>query len=54
MVGEFARVLDFSGNYLYYLAGRVPAEARRSGVTAHDVDQWVAAFRRSGPEKKAR
>jgi transcriptional regulator with XRE-family HTH domain len=54
MVGEFARVLGLSANYLYYLAGRLPAEARRPGVTPREVDQWVAAFRRSGNHKKAR
>jgi transcriptional regulator with XRE-family HTH domain len=52
MIKEFARVLGLSENYLFYLAGRVPAEARRSDpVTPKQVDKWVAsanvAFRRS-------
>src|ERR1700736_6481540 len=50
MIKEFARVLGLSENYLFYLAGRVPAEARRSDVTPKQVDKWVAsasaAFRR--------
>ena len=53
MIKEFARVLGppLSENYLFYLAGRVPAEARRSDVTPKQVERWVAsanvAFRRS-------
>ena len=51
MIKEFARVLGLSENYLFYLTGRVPAEARRSDVTPKQVDKWVAsanaAFRRS-------
>ena len=47
MIKEFARVLKLSENYLYYLAGRLPAQVRRSGVTSSEVDRWVAAFRRS-------
>ena len=46
LVNEFARVLNMSANYLSYLAGRVPAAARLPGVTAADVDKWVASFRR--------
>jgi transcriptional regulator with XRE-family HTH domain len=55
MIKEFARVLGLSENYLFYLAGRVPAEARRSDVTPKQVDKWVAsasaAFRRSAGRK---
>lgn len=54
MVSEFGRVLGLSPNYLYYLAGRVPAEARQPGVTPRQVDRWVAAFRRSVTNKKDR
>jgi transcriptional regulator with XRE-family HTH domain len=52
MVNEFARVLDLSANYLSYLAGRVPAAARRRDATPGEVDRWVQAFRRSPPGKK--
>jgi transcriptional regulator with XRE-family HTH domain len=52
MINEFARVLQLSANYLFYLAGRVPAAARHRDATPHDVDQWVQAFRRSAPNKK--
>lgn len=54
MINEFARVLSLSSNYLYYLAGRVPAQARQTGVTPRQVDQWVAAFRRGIAGKKDR
>lgn len=47
MINEFARVLNLSANYLFYLAGRVPAEARRRDATPNEVDRWVQAFRRS-------
>ena len=52
MINEFARVLQLSANYLFYLAGRVPAAARHRDATPRDVDQWVQAFRRSAPNKK--
>jgi transcriptional regulator with XRE-family HTH domain len=52
MINEFARVLQLSANYLFYLTGRVPAAARRRDATPQDVDQWVQAFRRSAPNKK--
>jgi transcriptional regulator with XRE-family HTH domain len=52
MINEFARVLQLSANYLFYLAGRVPAAARRRDATPRDVDQWVQAFRRSASNKK--
>jgi transcriptional regulator with XRE-family HTH domain len=52
MINEFARVLHLSANYLFYLAGRVPAAARRRDATPSEVDQWVRAFRRSSRGKK--
>jgi transcriptional regulator with XRE-family HTH domain len=54
IINEFARVLSLSANYLAYLAGRVPAEARKAGVTPREVDKWVAAFRRTTTDKKVR
>jgi transcriptional regulator with XRE-family HTH domain len=47
MIHQFAHVLKVSANYLYYLAGRVPAEMREANVPPQKVDEWVAAFRRS-------
>lgn len=52
IVQEFARVLKVSANYLYYLAGRMPADMREANLPPHRVDEWVAAFRRSGPTKR--
>ncbi len=52
MINEFARVLNLSANYLFYLAGWVPAAARRRDATPSEVDKWVQAFRRSSPGKK--
>jgi transcriptional regulator with XRE-family HTH domain len=54
MIHEFARVLKVSANYLYYLAGRMPAVLRNANVPPHQVDEWVAAFRRANaPKRKA-
>jgi transcriptional regulator with XRE-family HTH domain len=52
MIQQFARVLKVSANYLYYLAGRVPAEVRQANVPPQKVDEWVAAFRRSNFTKR--
>jgi transcriptional regulator with XRE-family HTH domain len=52
MVSEFARALNMSANFLSYLAGRVPAPARRSDATPGEVDRWVANFRRSSATKR--
>jgi transcriptional regulator with XRE-family HTH domain len=52
IIQEFARALKVSVNYLYYLADRVPAEARRANMAPQQVDEWVAAFRRTTPPKR--
>jgi transcriptional regulator with XRE-family HTH domain len=52
MIQEFARVLKVSANYLYYLAGRMPAAIRQANVPPQKVDEWVAAFRRTTPPKR--
>lgn len=52
MVNAFARALHMSANFLSYLAGRVPAPARRPDATPREVDRWVANFRRSSATKK--
>jgi transcriptional regulator with XRE-family HTH domain len=52
MIQQFARVLKVSPHYLYYLAGRMPAVLRQANVPPQQVDEWVAAFRRTGPPKR--
>src|SRR5215472_6341456 len=52
MINEFARVLKVSDNYLYYLAGRIPAQVRRANMPPNQVDAWVANFRRTNPAKR--
>lgn len=54
MIQTFAKVLKISENWLYYLAGRIPAAMRQPGTTAPQVDEWVAAFRKSGTPKRGR
>jgi len=50
MIQEFARVLKVSANYLYYLAGRMPAVLRDANMRPQQVDRLVAtAFRRNTP-----
>jgi transcriptional regulator with XRE-family HTH domain len=52
MIQQFARVLKVSANYLYYLAGRMPAALRDANMRPQQVDEWVAAFRRTNPPKR--
>jgi transcriptional regulator with XRE-family HTH domain len=52
MIQQFAKVLKVSANYLYYLAGRMPAEIRRANMPPNQVEEWVAAFRRTNPPKR--
>jgi len=52
MIHQFAGVLNVSANYLYYLAGRMPAEVRRANAPPKHVDEWVSAFRRRNPPKR--
>jgi len=52
MIQQFAGVLKVSANYLYYLAGRMPAQIRRANMPPNDVDEWVSAFRRTTPPKR--
>lgn len=54
MIQALAGTLNVSANWLYYLAGRIPAAMRHGGATAPQVDEWVAAFRKSGPPKRGR
>lgn len=52
IIQEFARVLKISVNYLYYLAGRMPADMRHANMAPQQVDEWVAAFRRTKPSQR--
>jgi transcriptional regulator with XRE-family HTH domain len=52
MTRQFARALKVSPNYLSYLAGRVPAPLRQANMTPPQVDEWVAAYRRTPPSKR--
>jgi transcriptional regulator with XRE-family HTH domain len=54
IIKQFADALKVSVNYLYYLAGRVPEDARRANMAPDQVDEWVAAFRRTEPQKRKR
>ena len=49
MIQEFARVLNVGADYLYYLAGRVPADVRQANLPQQKVEATFAAFRRDGP-----
>ena len=52
MIQQFAQVLKVSANYLYYLAGRMPAEVRQANMPPNKVDEWVSAFRRTNRPKR--
>ena len=46
LVGQFAEVLGIDVDYLYYLAGRVPRDLRKSGLSQKEVSAGMMAFRR--------
>jgi transcriptional regulator with XRE-family HTH domain len=52
IIQQFSRTLKVSEDYLYYLAGRVPANIRQARVTPPEVEKWVTAFRRTLASKK--
>ena len=54
MIQQFARVLNIGTDYLYYLAGRVPADVRQANLPPKQVEATFAAFRRTGPDKGKR
>ena len=51
MIQQFARVLNIGPDYLYYLAGRVPADVREANLPPKKVEATFAAFRRITPDK---
>ena len=52
MIQQFARVLKVAADYLYYLAGRVPADVRHANLPPKMVEESFAAFRRIAPPKR--
>jgi transcriptional regulator with XRE-family HTH domain len=52
MIQEFARVLKVGTDYLYYLAGRMPADLRQANLPPKAVEATFAAFRRTAPKRK--
>jgi transcriptional regulator with XRE-family HTH domain len=52
MIQQFSRVLKVSADYLYYLAGRIPADMRQANMPPNQVERWASAFRRTNPPKR--
>ncbi len=51
MVQQFAHVLDMDVDWLYYLAGKFPADLRERRLTQREFTAGMVAFRAT-PEKK--
>ena len=51
MVRQFADVLGMEADWLYYLAGKFPADLREQKLTQQEVAKAMVAFR-STPNKK--
>ena len=51
IVQQFATVLNISPDVLYWLAGRVPGDIAKGGVSPERIDQAFTAFRRALEEK---
>lgn len=52
MVRQFASVLGISEDVLYWLAGRIPADARTREATPGQVERAFVAFRKALKETK--
>ena len=46
MVQQFAEALGMEADWLYYLAGRFPADLRERNLTQNEVTAGMVAFRR--------
>lgn len=46
MVQQFADVLNIEADWLYYLAGKFPADVRQRKLTPQEVSKAMVAFRR--------
>ena len=51
MVHQFSEVLSIDADWLYYLAGKFPADVRQKKMSQQEVSQAMVAFR-SGPKRK--
>jgi transcriptional regulator with XRE-family HTH domain len=47
IVKQFATVLNISPDILYWLAGRVPGDIAKAGITPEKIDQAFTAFRKA-------
>lgn len=47
LVKQFAAVLDISEDWLYWLAGRLPANARDQRATPKQIEDAFVAFRKT-------
>jgi transcriptional regulator with XRE-family HTH domain len=47
IVQQFAEQLNLPSDYLYYLAGRIPADVLGKKLSPQDVSKFMTAFRRS-------
>lgn len=55
LIGQFASVLHIDGDYLHFLAGRVPEDLRRLSVDQKQFASSMVAFRRSlGTSRKSK
>lgn len=52
MVTQFAEALGLDPDWLYYLAGRFPADLRDKGLSQSEVTTLMVAFR-GGPTRKS-
>lgn len=48
MVGQFAEVLGIKEDWLYYLAGKFPADVREKKLSEQEVEKLMVAFRGKG------
>jgi transcriptional regulator with XRE-family HTH domain len=53
MVQQLARALNLEADWLYFLAGRFPADLRQSNLSKDDVVKKIQAFRKA-PSQRAR
>jgi transcriptional regulator with XRE-family HTH domain len=51
MVQQFAETLELAADWLYYLAGRFPADVRGKNLSEKEVKNLMVAFRRD-PKRK--
>jgi transcriptional regulator with XRE-family HTH domain len=47
MVQQFATILKLDANYLYYLAGKIPAELMKANLSPEQVQKLMVAFRKT-------